>query len=287
MNRSIQKVSALLLVTLLLTGCGSKSEASPSQTQGEVGISYHNLVDSASQKEITEILQTHGVTEEQTQELLTWVNDFNGRVTTDTLQEGYASMGKEGVDHTKTIVETKQTESGEFIPEANCRLTSNLLMKNLIHTNGMQDKNDTFLIFDVEAIDMYDQFQLTEQEKENFVTLFNWVPVAENSTLEEHIAAIQRAWKDREITIDGEGISLITVYLHSTFDHVRFVGHTGVLLETEDGLMFVEKYGPIAPFQVTKFQNREELKSYLLGRPDLYGEETELAPIVMENDKVL
>ena len=73
------------------------------------------------------------------------------------------------------------------------------------------------------------------------------------------------------------------MYLHSTFDDVRFVGHTGILVETENGLLFVEKFGPNAPFQATKFQSREELATYLLARPDLYGDQTELPPIVMEN----
>ena len=82
-------------------------------------------------------------------------------------------------------------------------------------------------------------------------------------------------------------VFLINVYLHNSFDDTRFVGHTGVLLETSEGLLFVEKYRPAYPFQATKFQNREELKTYLLARPDLYGDETELKPIVMENGRVI
>lgn len=65
------------------------------------------------------------------------------------------------------------------------------------------------------------------------------------------------------------------------------MGHTGVLVQMQDGLLFVEKYGPLFPFQATKFQNREALKNYLQNRPDLYGDETELKPIIMENDTFL
>lgn len=287
MNKAIRRISALALVALLCAGCGSDAGSSASQPSEGKRISYSNLADSASQKEIAEQLQKHGVTEGQTEELLTWAEDFNKRITSSKLPEGFVPMEGDRVDYSKTIVEIKEAEDGQIPPEANCRLTANLLMKNLIHTNGKQEKEDTILIFDIEAIETSDQFRLTDEERANFITLFNWVPVEENSTLEEHIANIQNAWKDRQIQIDGDGISLITVYLHSDFDHVRFVGHTGVLMETEDGLLFVEKYGPIAPFQVTKFHDRQELKTYLLSRPDLYGEETELAPIVMENDKVL
>ena len=98
---------------------------------------------------------------------------------------------------------------------------------------------------------------------------------------------IEKTWKDREIQIEGDGISLISVYLHSPLEDIRFIGHTGVLLETEEGLLFAEKYGPLYPFQAVNFADREELKEYLLGRPDLYGDEIELEPIIMENDKVM
>ena len=56
---------------------------------------------------------------------------------------------------------------------------------------------------------------------------------------------------------------------------------------TKDGLLFVEKYSAMDPFQATYFKDRAELKEYLLARPDLYGDKTELAPIIMENGNVM
>lgn len=106
-------------------------------------------------------------------------------------------------------------------------------------------------------------------------------------TLEEHEEKIQEAWKERNIQIRGDKLSLVCVYLHAPEDQARFVGHTGVLAETEEGLLFVEKYSSLAPFQATYFKDRAALKDYLLARPDLYGDETELAPIVTENGTVM
>lgn len=37
----------------------------------------------------------------------------------------------------------------------------------------------------------------------------------------------------------------------------------------------------------TKFESRNALEHYLLARPDLYGDETELPPIVLENGKMM
>ena len=102
-----------------------------------------------------------------------------------------------------------------------------------------------------------------------------------------HWDKIQQAWRSRDIALQGSGLSLVTVYAHSVFEDVRFVTHAGVLAETEEGLLFVERYSPEAPFQATRFQNRAQLKEYLLARPDLYGEKKELPPIVMENGEPL
>lgn len=288
MKKRLTMFGAWMLTMLLFVGCGNQETPITTDTSTESHqIVYSNLVDASAQKEVTDLLENHGITKEQTEKLISWAEDFNSRVTSVALPEGFRAMKETGADYSGLIIENKETADGMIAPEANCRLTSYLLMKNMIQTNGKHADNDTFLMFDVEAIDTYEPFMLSEEERENFISLFNWVPVHGRNTVEEHIERIQDAWKERDIQIGGEQISLITVYLHAPFDEVRFVGHTGVLLETDDGLLFVEKYGPQFPFQATKFHDRQELREYLLGRADLYGDETELEPIVFENDQVL
>ncbi len=275
MNKRIGLIAAGLLTALVCVGCGAGKT-------DDQAVLYTNLADEASQKETAQWLEKGGVSREQTQTLMAWADDFNGRVTSGTLAQGFQKMEK--TDYSGLVVENREAPDGEIEPEANCRLTSYLLMKNRIQTNEKREEGDTILIFDEEAIEQ--KFHLSEEEQKQYVSLFSWVPVQGAETLEEQQQCIQAAWKDREIQID-DGVSLITVYLHLPFDDVRFVGHTGVLAETEDGLLFVEKYGPQLPFQATKFHDRAELKAYLLSRNDLYGDETELPPIVMENDRVM
>ena len=53
------------------------------------------------------------------------------------------------------------------------------------------------------------------------------------------------------------------------------------------GLYFIEKYGCFYPYQVTKFNSRSELKTYLLTRNDLKGDENDGLPLVFENNKYL
>ena len=111
-------------------------------------------------------------------------------------------------------------------------------------------------MFDLDAIDSQDIYHLSPEARERFITLYNSIPVDNDASQEEHVAAVTQAWKDRDIQVEGSGISLVEVYLHSPFDSLRFVGHVGILLETDDGLLFVEKFGPEEPFQATKFQDR-------------------------------
>lgn len=297
-------IAVCLTAVLLFAGCSKAPEQADMETKQE--IVYSNLADEASQKEVAALLTEHGISKEQAEVFMDWVTDFNGRVSEGKLAGGFQPMEETGVsydtlnvdyktiDEAKTMPEEEQAGtaedlmvSEEIAPEANCRLTSYLLMQPWIQTNGKQLEHDTILMFDIEAIDTYAPFHMEEADRSNFISLFNWIPLEGADTLEAHIAKIQQAWKEREIQITGDGISLINVYLHNSFDDTRFVGHTGVLLESADGLLFVEKYGPAYPFQATKFQNREQLKTYLLARPDLYGDETELKPIVMENGMVI
>lgn len=289
MRKHLSIAAVCLFTALLCAGCNNGQTASPpnNTSTNTQPILYSNLADPSAQKEVIDLLAEHGVTKEQTDTLLAWANDFNGRVTSSPLPEGFLPLKDTKTPYSGLIIQSKEADDGSLYPEANCRLTSYLLIKNFLHTNGTHRDNDTVLMFDLEAIDTYAPFSLKEEERAQFLSLFSWVPLDGADTVEAHLERIQNTWKERDLSIKGDGISLITVYLHSPFDNVRFVGHTGVLLDTEGGLLFVEKYGPQLPFQATKFHNRNELKQYLLARTDLYGDETELPPIVLENDQPL
>lgn len=290
MKKMMVHLTAAVFLMLWLAGCGTGGEVSAEPDGGAVdsGILYTNLWDTASREEVVSALQDHGVSQSQSNTFLGWVDDFNARVTEPKLPDGFTAMQGDFVDYSGLRFNHREREDGSWAPEANCRLSAFLLLREKVGTNGTIDDSDTYLMFDIEAARSQTMYQMKETDLTNFTALYNWIPVEAEDTLEMHIQKIEEAWRAREITIeDAQGISLVSVYLHSTFDNVRFPGHTGVLIETGDGLLFVEKYGPEAPFQATKFHNREELRRYLLARPDLYGDEQELPPVIMENGAVM
>lgn len=275
MKNKFKKIITLLSVCTIsalgFVGCTSNKD-----------IMYSNMQDTKSREEVFSELKKHDVSDNQINKLNEWMYDFNSYVKDGQLSNGFKKMDGDLVDY--STLELKDMPSYYV----NCRLTSFMIMKNALTTNCKPDDSDTYLMLDLDAIDTDKQISMTNQEKLNYTTLFNWIPLDNAKTLEQHKEKIETALKDRDIKIDeSKGLSIINIYVHSTFDNVRFVGHTGVLMDTDDGLLFVEKYGPDTPFQATKFHNREELKKYLLARPDLYGEKDELAPIITENNKVI
>lgn len=270
-KKFITLLSVCTISALGFVGCTSNKD-----------IMYSNMQDTKSREEVFSELKKHNVSDNQINKLNEWMDYFNSYVKDGLLSNGFKKMDGNLVDY--STLELKDMPSYYV----NCRLTSFMIMKNALTTNCKPDDSDTYLMLDLDAIDTDKPISMTEQEKLNYTTLFNWIPLDDAKTLEQHEKKIETALKDRDIKIDeSKGLSIINIYVHSTFDNVRFVGHTGVLMDTNDGLLFVEKYGPDTPFQATKFHNREELKKYLLARPDLYGEKDEVAPIITENNKVI
>lgn len=270
-KKFITLLSVCTISALGFVGCTSNKD-----------IMYSNMQDTKSREEVFSELKKHNVSDNQINKLNEWMDDFNSYVKDGLLSNGFKKMDGNLVDY--STLELKDMPSYYV----NCRLTSFMIMKNALTTNCKPDDSDTYLMLDLDAIDTDKPISMTEQEKLNYTTLFNWIPLDDAKTLEQHEKKIETALKDRDIKIDeSKGLSIINIYVHSTFDNVRFVGHTGVLMDTNDGLLFVEKYGPDTPFQATKFHNREELKKYLLARPDLYGEKDKVAPIITENNKVI
>lgn len=278
MKNKTKKIIALLsLCTIALVnfiGCNSEAESKD--------ILYSNMKDKESRQEVFTELKKHDVSDYQLNKLSQWMDDFNPYVADGQLSNGFEKMKGDLVDYSN--LELKDMPSYYV----NCRLTSFMIMRNALNTNCKPDDSDTYLMLDLDAVDTDKQIAMTKEDKLQYATLFNWVKLGNAKTLTQHIRKIESALKERDVYIDNsKGMSLINVYIHSAFDNARFVGHTGVLVQTDDGLLFVEKYGPDTPFQATKFNNRSELKKYLLARPDLYGEKTELAPIITENTKVM
>lgn len=276
---------AICIATLLMLstiGCGSQTNETP--LSSSQAMQYSNLADEDSRSAVSDLLENNGLPAQQVETVLTWAKEYTELLPPSTaLPEGFQPLPDTGAEVGNIFLEDTG-DAYAYLQWLNCRLTAFSLLKDQIKTARTGFDTDLWLMFDIEAIDTVPELALSAEQRADFITLFNQVSVEGATTLPEHEERIQTAWKERDIQLSTEDtVSLICVYLHDPMDQVRFVGHTGVLIEQEDCLLFVEKYSNLAPFQATCFHNRQELKQYLLSRTDLYGDGTELAPILTEN----
>ncbi|HFI0581980.1 TPA: DUF4300 family protein [Streptococcus suis] len=81
---------------------------------------------------------------------------------------------------------------------------------------------------------------------------------------------------------------MVSVVMHDDLDgNNLFISHVGVMVEDEEGALFVEKLSFQEPYQAWKFQNKEAVYSYLLDRYAVdYSQET-AQPFIMENVKLI
>lgn len=100
-----------------------------------------------------------------------------------------------------------------------------------------------------------------------------------------HIANIEKSLKDRNITFtSNDKASMISVWMYDDIDEAKlFVGHIGVLLNTDKGLYFIEKLSFQEPYQVIKFNTKKEVNDYLMKKYDVDPSEERAKPIIFEN----
>lgn len=151
--------------------------------------------------------------------------------------------------------------------------------------------NASNLFMDQDALKHAPAKKFTRKQKHAFETLYSTLNTAYTTDVDTHIKKQKKAWKQNEVKISGTKASLITVVFHSSFgenENELFIGHAGVLVPTKDKkLLFVEKLSFSLPYQVLKFDNRKQLKNYLMGMYDTSWGQEEAKPFITENTKTV
>lgn len=131
----------------------------------------------------------------------------------------------------------------------------------------------------------------TAEEREKFETVFSEIKTDASTDTKKQIGVQREYWKKAGVTFDGESkLSLITVYLHSHIDENEnslIAGHAGVLLDTGNEILFFEKISFELPYQLIRFEDRDQLKEYLMRCYDVDTTGECASPFILENDRVL
>lgn len=289
-----------LLCSVLLTGCGAVSDGGQSASQVSSAseaeattlvAEYSNLVDTDAQEKVDALLADAGISAARREVFRNHVVQFNDSVDTAVLQSGFASGDLLSPKYDAYELQEQWAAVHPNFNGYNCRITAFSLLADFLNVGKDGDIRADELFMDQESLQQDPSALQKKSEKNAFLRLFSSVSTEDTTDQTVHVQTIQKDWQERKIAFaESEKCSLITVWFHDRWSETEnelSIGHAGVLLNCDDGLYFVEKLAFQEPYQVTKFQNREELQQYLLKKYDTaWGQDT-AHPFVMENDHPL
>lgn len=255
-------------------------------------LTYSNLVDESSQREVREAMLSAGLSQEAVDEFFIRVNEFNASIDNKSLvEEGFVTVDTILPEYDLVyMIEALETKQPDFLGY-NCRITTFGLMKQLVYVNNPGTDEDSQLFFDLDAI-ASKPGMMTSEELDEFKALYAHIETEKSADIEVHLRKVKEAYAKRQIMFsDSTKACMIAVYFHlddGLNPPTVFAGHIGVLLPTSDGkLLFVEKLSFQEPYQAIKFENRTELNDYLMNKYDVdWGQET-AKPFIMENGELM
>lgn len=292
MKKWIAPLLCLVLTAVLFTGCGSSSGRSPAENGKEPAagsiqgrLLYSNMTDQGTQDEIADRLTSAGIAAERCQAFFAMVSDYNALAgTLIEFQEGFTEHDGLSVDYGEDIWSEWQEQRSCI--DADCMIAAMTLISDQISV-GLPQALDSSLISEKHAIESYDLISFDEKECGRFAALFNPVALDPAADADTVLKAVQTEWAGRGISFEEGSVSLVSILLLNDTDSIGYISHTGVMLEDEDGVLFLEKLAPTKPYQALKFQSREEVKEYLAAFYDSFFIEQVVGrpPLFLVNDQ--
>lgn len=212
-----------------------------------------------------------------------WVTDFNDSAGKNAnLEDIWSDPKKLKADTGKCMDGWEQNHN---YSDVNCRMTAFLLLDGILTAESTEKKyTGTYLMFDTDAIDNVDKYEIIKKKKDMFTTLYGEKKVTDNKHPE---LTFSDSWNDYGFHIDNDKISLLSIVIYDPDSDVVFVGHSGILIKYSDHYLFVEKIAFEQPYQATKVHTIDELLNIMSLRPEYFGEDGEVGPFVYTNGKYL
>lgn len=278
MKKAITSILAALLFCAMFAGCAnSVKESEGTETRLSLPIAMH-ISDQETADEIYGILRDAGLPGADV--FRKWVLDFAETVGED------AKL----TDEWSTIDELKPDvfacmdgwESRYDYSDANCRITAFLLLGDLIRVDSPEENYEgTYLMFDLDAIENTEKYAFLRGKEAAFTTLFGDKPVSREKVGQQLYSEMWE--KEYLISVNSDRASLISVVMYDPAFEVLFVGHTGVLVDCGDYMLFIEKIAFEQPYQATKVSSIDELLDMFSARPEYFGDEGSIGPYVYQN----
>lgn len=301
MNRMILPICIACL--LLLSGCNqapvdpqptdSVAETTPPTTSAlpDGSVLATNLAEESVCAELDRLMEDCGISQPRRQVFWEHVTQFNQCQGVTGLQGAYAPLdsSQPGYDP-YDLQDTWSAAHPEFIGY-NCRITAFSLYGDFLTVGSTESPNATALFLDAQALEEDPSALMEEDDFARFLAFFSVVEGENTNDSARQAQLVQVEWERRGIRFREDApVSQICLFVHNQYspeENELLLGHTGVLLDSGEGLYFVEKLAFQAPYQVTKFQDRAALEAYLMDMYDTEWDQPTAKPFILENGKVL
>ena len=270
----------VFVITVLAVGCGAKQPEEP--------VLYSNLTEESVRFDLDSLMRSAGFSDHHRAVFFEHVDQINEIMKPEQLTHGFEALGEPKYDP-YAVQDAWTAKHPEFLGY-NCRITAFSLFAE--HLLAMPEDvpvlDDNMILLDLDALQTDSSADIPLQK---FRAFYSNVPTEMTKDVNVHAEALAKSWHDRGIEfIDDPAARLISVVFHAEGDpqSYLFIGHTGILLPTPDGdYWFMEKLSFQEPYQVVKFQNREQLSRYLMKKYDLDQNQPVAKPFIMENDVLM
>lgn len=264
-------LAAMLILSIAITGC---SNTKANVEENNVLIS--NISDSNSIYTVSNALKDK-VDEKSINEFLKLVQDYNQTVENTDLDGNFIKKEDKKEYDVEKLDNLWASKKGNFIG-TNCRINSFVLLKDNIKVG--ESKIDSSLLF-MDNDSLNTENILNDAEKVKFNQLFSKVKTENTKDVKVHAEKMKEHLQ--KITFD-ENAKMVSVVIHDNLDgDFLFIGHVGVMVKTDDGVLLVEKLSFQEPYQAVKFNTEEDCYNYLYDTYKHYSDPTTSKPFIMSN----
>ncbi len=265
-------------------------------------LTYSNLLDADSQEMMRAGLLETGIGAPYVETVQSWVQDYNQTMAQKdelipfAFEEGFRTIWDKAIYYGDFEGYIKKWSRTHERADAFCRVFATYLLRDSMQVgNPLQQaewgtNEGEYFEGDLQVLSE-PFFGFSEEMLEKYFTIFH--PVMLNAVPEQEALAelIARQWEQRGVTFQNEKASLMTVWGVVEWKDALILEnlHAGILLDTSEGLLFVEKTDPWYPYQITKFNTAEHAARYMMdtveAMSERYGEEVPMM-VVMRNGAI-
>ncbi|MGN1118276.1 MAG: DUF4300 family protein [Acutalibacteraceae bacterium] len=286
MKKKLTLMLAVLMLVVSTVACGQNGKK-----EIPVGTVSH-LAGEQSQKILNEYMKSAGISEERRKVFFDHVRQFNEAVDSSVLYDSFTQA--DPLTQTYDVYDYQDQWAEKYYPEFNgynCRITAMGLLGDKISTDINAETRDNELFLDKESLEADNSVFVGENDETKFCQIFSMIPTDNTKDVSVHAENIRKDWEERGISFEtGDKLSLITVWFHDKWsdeENELTVGHTGVLINCQDRVLFVEKIAFQEPYQVSCFGSKGDLVKYLTDKYNVSWDQETASPFIMENDVLI